>query len=184
MRDRGPGGPRCEAVGRARSLRVPSRVERLGQRGRQRIAGPDRRGGPPLAEPPHVAKHEIQALAGDVLHGVVEDPLVLAEVEDLDDVRVVQPRRRAGLVAEPSPVGRRVTTPRVQDFQGHVGAERFTFGLVHNPHAPGADLAEDPVIAQALRQDHAWRTPGASHEGSGRPSGARLEPLDLDEGGE
>ena len=73
-----------------------------------------------LAEPPHVAKHVIQALAGDALHGVVEDPLVLAEVEDLHDVRVVQPRRRAGLVAEPSPVGQRVTTPRVQDFQGHV----------------------------------------------------------------
>ena len=42
----------------------------------------------------------------DELHGVVVEAVVLADPVDRDDVGVVQPRRGAGLAAEPLEPGR------------------------------------------------------------------------------
>ena len=54
-----------------------------------------------LSELAEVKQDLVQAVAGDVLHRVIADSVVLAVVEDADDVGVVQPRRRAGLFVEP-----------------------------------------------------------------------------------
>jgi hypothetical protein len=78
---------------------LPSRPDRAGTIGR----------GPEAAD---VVEHVVQADPGDVLHGVRADAVLLAEVEDRDDVGVMQPRRRAGLDLEPPQIrfGRRGTT--------------------------------------------------------------------------
>ena len=44
----------------------------------------------------------VEAVPGDVLHGVVANAVVLAVVEDRHDVGVVQSGRRAGLAEEPA----------------------------------------------------------------------------------
>ena len=94
---------------------------------------------------------QVQALALDELHGIEADIAVLAHLEDRHDVGVVQPRRGAGLAAEPlldHPVaGHR---PR-QDLQRHPAAQRDLLGLVDHAHAAPADLAEDPVVADQGR---------------------------------
>ena len=58
-------------------------------------------------ELPDVIQDLVQALSGDVLHRVIADAVVLAVVEDADDVGVVQPGRRAGLGVESAEVVRR-----------------------------------------------------------------------------
>ena len=105
---------------------------------------------PRLAQELDVRHHAIQPLAGDVLHDVVEDPVVLAEIEHRHDVRVVQPGRGAGLVteaAEESAVGPEAT---VQNLERHVGAERLAASLVHDAHPTLADEPEDAVVAKLV----------------------------------
>ena len=51
-------------------------------------------------------EHGVQALALDVLHGVVVHPLVLAHAEDRDDVGVVQQGGGPGLALEPDQLDR------------------------------------------------------------------------------
>ena len=58
------------------------------------------------AQPGDLAEHDVQALALDVLHGVVVDPLVLAHDEDRDDVGVVQEGGGLGLAPEPDQLDR------------------------------------------------------------------------------
>ena len=42
------------------------------------------------------ARHVVQGLALDELHGVIANPVVVAVIEDAHDVRVVQPGRQRG----------------------------------------------------------------------------------------
>jgi len=53
------------------------------------------------AEPADVGEDLVEAVAGDVLHCVVADAVMLAVVKDRDDIGVVQLGRRAGFVMEP-----------------------------------------------------------------------------------
>ncbi len=99
-------------------------------------------------QPQHLSQHGIEALTPDVLHRVVMRPLVLAHEEDRDDVGVVQERGGLRLALEPDqlhaihpPVGR-------QHLQGHPPAEALLHGLVDDPHAATAELADDPIVAQ------------------------------------
>ena len=69
---------------------------------------------------------------------------------------MVQSGRRPSLAAEPlldSPVAGHVAR---QELQRHAAAQRDLLGLVDDAHAPPADLAEDPVIADLPQ----WRTCG------------------------
>ena len=58
-----------------------------------------------------------------------------------------------------------------QDLQGHVTAEALLHGLVDDPHAAPADLAEDPIVAQSL-----GRGPGGWHPVGGGV-GVPISPL-------
>ena len=102
------------------------------------------------AEPADVGQDLVQAVTGDVLHGVVADAVVLAVVEDRDDIGVVQLGRRAGFVMEPPEVVGAGAEPWVHDLERHAAAERFPHRLVDHAHAPLADAAEDTVVAQPL----------------------------------
>ena len=134
----------------------------------------------PVAEPPQLGDDLVEPLALDELHGVEADVAVLADLEDRHDVGVVQPRRGLRLAAEPlqGHRGRPTTWPR-QDLQRHAAAQRDLLGLVDDPHAAPADLAEDPVVADL---------PEARDGGRRRPdrlvAGVALGLLDLDQGRE
>ena len=109
-------------------------------------------GSGPVQEPPQLGDDCVEPLALDELHGVIADIPVLAHIVDRNDVGVVQPCRGAGLAAEPlldQPVAGNLPW---QDLERHAAAQRDLLGLVHDAHAAPADLAEDPVVADLLRE--------------------------------
>ena len=124
---------------------------------RSPAAGPERlaRGGRldlglgsgPVAELTQLGDDQVQSLALDELHGIEPDIPILADLVDRHDIGVMESSRGPGLAAKPlldHPVARHL--PR-QDLQRHAAAQRDLLGLVHDPHATPADLAEDPVVA-------------------------------------
>ena len=81
--------------------------------------------------------------------------LVLAELVDDDDVRVLEPRRRARLAEEPRP-GVGVGQALRHDLDRHVAVERLVAAAVDRAHRALAQLAEDLVAADALA-GRPWR---------------------------
>ena len=84
-----------------------------------------------------------EAFALDELHDVVELTLILAHAEDGHDIGVMQLGRGTRLAAEPLDRGRRGAV-RQQDLQRRAAAQGQLDRLVDDPHAPLADLADDP----------------------------------------
>ena len=82
-------------------------------------------------------------------------------------LRVVQPRRRLRLAAEPLQ-GQAVCRDLAgQDLQRHLAAQADLLGLVDDPHPAPADLAEDPVIAQPPLLARGWGRRGLRAVGPG-----------------
>jgi hypothetical protein len=147
--------PQCDGVsgglGRARRLVYPNDVIVCGAAIHWRRQGRRIPGGQPFSLKSDLAdifQNLFQALSRDVLHRVIADAVVLAIVEDADDVGVVQPGRRAGLRVETAEVVRAVAILRVHHFQRHVAAEGLANRFVNHAHTPFAQVAEDPVVAQ------------------------------------
>src|SRR5262249_25285285 len=140
----GGGGPRQQHV---RRLQVPvdhaalvgvlhrprQRLDQLGRLARRRRAG---------------GKAVVQAAALHVGHREVRRPLVLADLVDRHDVRVVQLRRRLGLAAEALPL-RLAGQLAVEDHLHRDGAvEADLAGLPDHAHAAAGDLLQKLVVAQ------------------------------------
>src|SRR5262249_52169060 len=107
---------------------------------------------PVRLEPFQLFQDLVEAEAGDELHDVVGQPLVLAHAEDRYDVRVVQPTRRLRLALEP-PLGAGVRQNwSRQDLEGDVASQGELLGLVDDAHAAVADLANDPEVPQPLQR--------------------------------
>ena len=89
--------------------------------------------------------HLAQGLPGDVLHGEEHVAVVLALVEDGDDVGVRQPGRRAGLALEPA--DERVVLGEVaaQHLEGDVAVEPGVEGEVDRRHPAVGDVRQDAV---------------------------------------
>ena len=86
-----------------------------------------------------------QAAAGDVFHLEIRPALVLAEGEDLDDVRVVQPRDGLGLGEEPDGrLGGRMVAGQDR-LERDDPVEPELASPVDHPHAAAAQLLEDLV---------------------------------------
>jgi hypothetical protein len=100
-----------------------------------------------------------QVPALEQLHRHVGEPVLLAEVVDGDDVRVVEPRRRLRLVPEALPeVG--VGGERGRDrLDRHVPVEQRVVGPVHLAHRTLADLLDDTVLADTVEIHHRRTTP-------------------------
>ncbi len=84
----------------------------------------------------------------DVLHDDEVVALLLAQAEDLDDVRVVQHGRDAGLVQELLHEVRIIGQVLVDPLEHHVlgeAAEADLPGEEHLPHAAPGDLSDDLV---------------------------------------
>ena len=109
-----------------------------------------RLGGFDAAQPLDLAKHGVQALALDVLHGVVVHAVVLADAEDRHDVGVVEHGRGAGLALEPLELARVAQAVLRQDLERHVPAQALLHRLVDDAHAAAGDLPQDAVVAQPL----------------------------------
>ena len=102
---------------------------------------------------------DLQRLATDLVserlplqqfHGDEGSPIGLVDFVDRADVRMVQRGRSFGLPLE-SAKGLGIVGEFVgKELQGDVAAELEVFGLVHNAHAPAADLAEDTVMGNRL----------------------------------
>ena len=87
-------------------------------------------------------------LQGHTVHvlGRHERPsLVIADLVDLADERMIEVRGRLGFMEEPPvrPVGQE---PWQQEFQRDFAIEREILGQVHLAHAPVSKAGEDPIV--------------------------------------
>ncbi len=107
-----------------------------------------------LVQPqPVPADQLIQGFARHVLHRDERLPVVLADVVDRADVRMVQGRcsltlkagQRLGVLCN---FGRK-------ELQGDEAVQPRVLSLVHHPHATAAELLDDSVVRDGLT-DH-WR---------------------------
>ena len=72
---------------------------------------------------------------------------VCPEVVDLDDVRVIQVRDRAGFALEsPHDIGRRDQVG-IDQLNGHRPAEHDVGGAIHGAHAAAAQVRVETVLA-------------------------------------
>ena len=101
----------------------------------------------PGREHAELAEHLAQAAALQVLHGEVEQPVVLALVEDGDDTGVRQPRRRPCLPDEPRRELRVVGEVPVHDLERDVAVEAAVEGEVDGGHATARDARGHGVPA-------------------------------------
>ena len=121
---------------------------------------------------PRVAGEALgQAAAVHELERQVRVPVRLADVENLDDVRVLERRDRFRLAAEPLPLGR----PGVRAGQDHLERDRAVQvevpGLVHDAHAAAADLVNDLVTGHQRRGEVGRLRDAERHHAAGRPAG-------------
>src|SRR5262249_13668080 len=98
----------------------------------------ERSGGEPVGE----------ALALDELHGEVAPAVVLADLVDRHDMRVVETGDGLGLVAEASEVVVAGPGPCAEHLQRDEAVEGALAGLVDDAHAAAAEDAVDLVVAE------------------------------------
>ena len=140
------------------------RLDRPGQDPNQPDRGADRFGLP--IRPGH------QRPARDVLERQIRGTAAVADLEDLDDVRVMEPGHRLGLRQQPTDA----TGPGTQHFQGDDSVQGLVPGTVDDAGRPPADLAEDRIaghIRAVRRQLPVGRRLGGLQERVGRPRGRR-----------
>ena len=99
-------------------------------------------------QPAQFLEDGVQTHAGDKLHDVIVMPVIPADTEDGHDVSVVQPSGRPRLPLETEHLLGVGESRLGQNLEGNPPAERLLLGLVDDPHAAPADLAEDAVVAQ------------------------------------
>ena len=93
-----------------------------------------------------------QRAAGHVLHHEVGQHVAVlglgvALVQDRDDVRMGQPRRRLGLLLEPADEDGVLRQVRVHDLERHLAVETLVHGQVDGGHAAPGQPLDDPVAA-------------------------------------
>jgi hypothetical protein len=106
-----------------------------------------------------------QVLALDEVHGQPRRAVLLAHLEDRDDVRVLEARGRRGL--DPQPLLDLGPGRPLQDLERHAPAERLVAGDEDHPHAAAGQLLLDDVRADARSRSQAGRA------GRGRASAGR-----------
>ena len=106
-----------------------------------------------------------EALAGDVLHREEVLAVKLADVVDVDDVRVSQSGGGLGFGLKAADQLGRSEVAGQDHLDGHRAVEPFLPGLVDDAHAAAADLADQLVRAEIARQlppVQGWRGVGVS----------------------
>ena len=133
----------------------------------------------PVLQPSDLLEHLVEAEPADELHGVVVEALALAHAEDRHDVGVMKLCRGPGLAEESLDDLGGPSCARRKHFYRDMPVERFLLGLVDDPHAPAAQLAQDAEVAKPF-QDRpvAWQ---ACLSGGGCRVVVQLDVLDEEE---
>ena len=108
-----------------------------------------------------------QGVAGDQLHDQEDGAVLVALVEDRDDVGVGQPGRGAGLAHEAGGELVVVAEPGVHDLDRDGAVEPQVGGLVDAGHAAAGDPGADPVAAVEQPPDE-----GVASSAAASPAGA------------
>jgi len=95
----------------------------------------------------------LEGLARDVLGDEVGGALVLADVEEVDDVAVGDPAEGRRLAEEAPAVARVGVAAGEEELEGDDAARPRGAGRVHDAHAAAGDLAEEGVGADPLHGD-------------------------------
>ena len=74
-----------------------------------------------------------------------------ADVEHRHDVRMLEKRRRLGLVLEALELAGVQRRRQWQDLEGQAPAGRWSLGLVDDAHAAAANLAHQAIVAETSR---------------------------------
>ena len=109
-----------------------------------------------------------ERLAAEQLHRQEGAAFVFADLVQLADVRMAEPRHRFGLTPEAGPSR---FVDRLQPLDRDASAEHLVLGLEHGAHAALADLAHHAVAADRRRRAPAPHAAQASHH---PPPQARL----------
>ena len=98
----------------------------------------------------------LERLPFEPFHHDERPPLVLADVVDRTDVRMVQRGGRLRLPLEP--LERRPARCDLlgEELDRHMAAQAGVLGVVHDAHAPAAELGHDPIVRDG-RADHRTR---------------------------
>ena len=96
-----------------------------------------------------------QGAARHVLHGQVDQPVVLALVVHGDDVAVRQPSGGLGLALEPRDEGLVVREVGMHDLEGDDPVQAQVERLVDRRHAAAGKQGEHPITAVDSRADEA-----------------------------
>ena len=137
------------AVDDAGGMRGVQRVGNLDPDVEQRIQA-ERAGGKPI----------LQRRALQVLHDDERTPVLLADVMDGADVRVVQRRRRPRFTRESAQCVRIRRELVGDELERHRAAESRVFGLIHDAHAAAADLFDDVIVGNSLANQGFGSIPG------------------------
>ena len=106
-----------------------------------------------------LARDEIlERLAAHELDGHQPLAVVLEELEDRRDARMVQPRDRHRLGTEP-PADAGIVQLGVENLERDVAVQRLVHRAVHGAHAATADLFDDPVFPELLTDKGHGRAP-------------------------
>ena len=124
----------------------------VGHRGAGPPSGPERFRFQSLG-PPQFMDDLGKAASLDVLHRVERHAPLGADGEDRHDVVVVQAGSGLGFELEPLELAGVERRGHGEDLERHAAVQRTLLGLVHDPHAAPADLADDPVIAEDPGQE-------------------------------
>ena len=118
---------------------------RMVQRSRELLEHVDR-----VAQVHRLAEAVGKRPALDQLQDQVGDAVLAAEVEDLEDVRMLQPRDRAGFLLEALSVVGVVGEEVGQHLDRDVAVQRRVVGAVDRGHAAAADALQHPVGAEGV----------------------------------
>jgi len=88
----------------------------------------------------------LECLAVDELHHDEVSPIVLVDLVDGDDVRMIQRRRSFGFVNEPLLARLVCQLLGTQDFDANETIEPQIAGLIDNTHSAFAELGDDLVM--------------------------------------
>ena len=114
---------------------------------------------------------EVAAL--EELHGHVDEAVLLAEVEDGDDVRVVELGGRLGLALEAAAEVGLGGEGRGDRLDRDEAVQERVLGLVDLAHRALADLPDDPVLPDPVQVHHG---PATSWKARSGPSLSPLVP--------
>ena len=126
--------------------------------GARAVGGED--GAVPFAGGVLVGRRErlVQRSAAQQFHREERDAALLADGVDRHDARVVQPRDDLDLAAEPFAGAGEEQLVGADDLQCHLASERLLHRGVDDPHAAGAQFAQQAEVAESFGDRRAHHT--------------------------